>query len=152
VTLLLLPDGYVINRGATVISAFLAAVGTILLGVIVFPGLTPIFDQLSEGSLLGVTVLISTAVRVLAGVLAARSMRRQSSLPSRTAAFPSALLGVTLGWLGYTLLVVLARSDVSAGRLLLELLRWLAEAALGVYLVHPGDAGVSHDWERRRHG
>jgi hypothetical protein len=132
----------VIDRPAARLAGLIALLGTLFVTLVVLPGTSEILTGLSAPVAFGVVLLLTTAVRLIAGVIGARRQRGASGTERRSEAMPSVLLGVALGWLGYEALALLAAhatgQDVALARMPLEGLRWLAEAALGAFIVQPG--------------
>lgn len=136
---------------AVAAAALLSSVGTVLAGLLVAPwaaeqvvppGTRELDDSL-RAVLLGVSVLVSSPLRLSAGALAALLVRLVHGTGTRRSALPSALLGVAAGWCLYVAPLVLWSLAGGPGfdpGLWWELPRWLAEGALGALAVPPGRA------------
>lgn len=134
---------------AAAAAALLALVGTLTAGLLVAPwaaeqvvppGTRELDDPL-RAVVLGLSVLVSSPVRLAAGVLAALLVRRLRGTDARRQALPSALLGVGAGWCLYVAplsLWNLAGGPDLPSELWWELPRWLVEGALGALAVPPG--------------
>lgn len=131
-------------HGSTlVVAASVSLVLTVLMAVLILPATAEVLAALPPLVLFGVLLVLSTLARFMAGVFAARRMRASQGLETRAQAIPSVLAGVALAWAVYCLVVVVTAWGVGDPvpwlRLLAELPRWAAEAALGAALVQPGD-------------
>jgi len=133
---------------AVAAAALLALLGTLTAGLLVAPwavaqvvppGTRQLDDSL-RAAVLGLSVLVSSPVRLAAGALAALLVRRLRGTDARRQALPSALLGVGAGWALYVaplLLWNLAGGPELPSELWWELPRWLLEGALGALAVPP---------------
>ncbi|MBF5080223.1 hypothetical protein [Quadrisphaera sp. INWT6] len=136
---------------AVAAAALLALTGTLVAGLLVAPwaveqvippGTRQLDDSL-RAAVLGLSVVVSSPVRLAAGALAALLARRFRGTDARRQALPSALLGVGAGWALYVAPLVLwnlAGGPALPSELWWELPRWLVEGSLGALAVPPGRA------------
>jgi hypothetical protein len=129
--------------GTVALAALLSLFLTLVIGRVLLASVDVLGTAFSELVLFGGLLLATSSTRIAAGLFAARHLRRRHGTDARGATLPSVALGTALGWAAYALLVVTASGgtggDVDLGRLLLELPRWLVEAAAGAALVSPGE-------------
>jgi hypothetical protein len=133
-----------VSASSAVLAGVIALGGTFFLGVVLLPGIADILAALSEPVAFGAVLLLTTAVRVVAGVIGARRIRRQYGTERRGDAMPSVLVGVGCAWLAYEVLAVFSAlgtgQSMALSRIPLEGIRWELEAALGAFVVEPGPA------------
>lgn len=124
-------------------TAGLALLVTLLCALVLGPAVVAVGAGLSELVLFGVLLLMTSLLRMTAGLFAARAHRRRHGTDTRTELLLSVLTGAAVAWAVYAGLVVTASgltgTDGDLGRLLLELPRWLVEGAAGAVVVTPGD-------------
>jgi hypothetical protein len=132
-----------VHTPAVAIAAAISMGGTLFIAVVLLPGVAEILAGLSQPVAFGLVLPLTTGVRVLAGVMGARSYRRAHALEQRRDSMLSVLLGVAVGLLCYEIIALssAAAYGMSVSWLLVgvELLRWLAEGALGAFIVNPGE-------------
>lgn len=132
-----------VEPGVVALSTGLALGLTLFLALVMLPAVAVVAAALSELVLFGVLLLLSSLVRIAAGLFGARMYRRRHGTDARTDALPSVLVAMAVAWGGYALLVggssALTANDVQVARLLLELPRWLLEGAVGAALIGPGE-------------
>jgi len=137
------------SRRAVAAAALLSFVGTVIAGLVVAPWAAQLvvppgtrqLDDSLRAALVGLSVLVSSPLRLAAGALAALLVHRLRRTGARRQALPSALLGVGTGWALYVAPLVLwnlaGGSDLDSS-LWWELPRWLLEGGLGALAVPPG--------------
>lgn len=130
------------NVRAAVMAGAIALFGMLFLIVVVLPGINDVLAALSEPVAIGVLLLLTTSVPLMAGVMGCRRVRAAVGTERRSEAMRSVLVGVAIACLLFEGVAMVSSWAVSIpfpyARLPLELGRWLVEAALGVFIVQPG--------------
>lgn len=128
---------------AVLVTATTAFILTLLFSGLILPGLLDLLPALPAAVQLFVLIGLSTSARVLAGVVGARRVRRVRGTVRRGDALPSVIVGGGLAW-GLALALSLGTGPLAGpGTMVADLVRWMAECALGALCVPPG--AVSDD-------
>jgi hypothetical protein len=120
----------------TVVTAYFLVVA------IVLPGLADLIHALPEVVRYGFLLVVTSGTRVAGGWFAVRRLRRDRGLRHRGDGVGSALVTGIVAWLNVmalaSVLGVAFGTDWMSWLLVVELLRWPAEAVLGGLMAFPG--------------
>lgn len=132
------------------VTALTAFVLTLLLSGLILPGLLDFLPALPTAVQLFLLILLSSAARVMAGVVGARRLREERGTRVRSDAFASVAVGGAMAWLLALGLALSAGAVGSVAALLLDLVRWVGECVVGALCVTPGDpADAAHPYSTR---
>jgi hypothetical protein len=131
-----------IHVPAGLVGAAAIVMAYLLVTVAVLPGIADVVVALPDTVQLGLLLLLSSGTRFVGGWFAVRRVRQDRGLRRRSEGVPSALAAAVIAWVAVTALTALSGKASGTtwltATLLLELVRWPAEAALGGMLAFPG--------------
>jgi hypothetical protein len=130
------------------VTAVTAGVGYLLLTGWILPGVLDILAALPVGIRLGILLLASSATRILAGWVGARSFRRAFGIVQRLEVAPSVAIGAVVAWLFIAVVAIAGTSSPDLLFLIIDAVRWPAEAVVGALLAFPGGPGHSRQEDR----
>lgn len=136
-----LAERWRVSWSGAVVGAVGAIVLTVLFVTVVTDALAPALGLMPEFVAYGLMLVLASALRAVCGVWAANRHRRRFDVEQRTEFLPTAVVAGVLGWAGWTALTLVSAAAVGGPgvglRGVVEVLRWVAELAVGSLLVSP---------------